>query len=73
MTATYGVVTRPRGVARPRRGRGRGDPRWNQRSLSSAQLAHEYGLTDVDGSQPDVWRFLAEAREPVDGAPDDYR
>ncbi len=32
--------------------------RWNQRSVSSAQLAKEYGFTDLDGSQPDVWRSL---------------
>jgi NAD(P)-dependent dehydrogenase (short-subunit alcohol dehydrogenase family) len=29
--------------------------RWNQRSASSAELAHEYGFTDVDGRQPDAW------------------
>jgi NAD(P)-dependent dehydrogenase (short-subunit alcohol dehydrogenase family) len=29
--------------------------RWNQRSVSSAHLAREYGFTDVDGSQPDSW------------------
>lgn len=29
--------------------------RWNQRSVSSAQLAREYGCTDIDGSQPDSW------------------
>ena len=29
--------------------------RWNQRSVSSADLAREYGFTDVDGSQPDSW------------------
>lgn len=32
--------------------------RWNQRSVSSAQLASEYGFTDIDGSQPDVWRDM---------------
>ena len=32
--------------------------RWNQQSVNSAQLAHEYGFTDLDGSQPDVWRFI---------------
>src|SRR5207245_335468 len=37
--------------------------RWNQRSLTSAQLAREYGFTDVDGSQPDIWRFIEEVRE----------
>jgi NAD(P)-dependent dehydrogenase (short-subunit alcohol dehydrogenase family) len=30
--------------------------RWNQTSVTSAQLAREYGFTDIDGSQPDVWR-----------------
>ncbi|KUI26667.1 short-chain dehydrogenase [Mycobacterium sp. IS-1742] len=29
--------------------------RWNQRSVTSAQLAREYGFTDVDGRQPDGW------------------
>lgn len=37
--------------------------RWNQQSLTSGQLAHEYGFTDVDGSRPDVWRFIEEVRE----------
>jgi NAD(P)-dependent dehydrogenase (short-subunit alcohol dehydrogenase family) len=48
--------------------------RWNQRSVTSGQLALEYGFTDVDGSQPDVWRFMEEIREPgLDASPDDYR
>ena len=38
--------------------------RWNQRSVSSGQLAHEYGFTDLDGSQPDIWRYIEEVREP---------
>ncbi len=29
--------------------------RWNQRSLTAAELARHYGFTDVDGSQPDAW------------------
>ncbi len=29
--------------------------RWNQKSVSSGQLAHEYGFTDIDGTQPDSW------------------
>jgi NAD(P)-dependent dehydrogenase (short-subunit alcohol dehydrogenase family) len=37
--------------------------RWHQKSVSSGQLAHEYGFTDVDGSQPDVWRYIEEIRE----------
>ena len=48
--------------------------RWNQRSLSSGQLAHEYGFTDIDGSQPHIWRYIEEVRERgLDGNPDDYR
>jgi NAD(P)-dependent dehydrogenase (short-subunit alcohol dehydrogenase family) len=29
--------------------------RWNQASVSSAELARQYGFTDVDGTQPDSW------------------
>jgi NAD(P)-dependent dehydrogenase (short-subunit alcohol dehydrogenase family) len=29
--------------------------RWNQRSLTAAELAREYGFTDLDGTQPDAW------------------
>ncbi|MGH3675629.1 MAG: SDR family oxidoreductase [Mycobacterium sp.] len=29
--------------------------RWNQRSVTSAELAREYGFTDVDGRRPDGW------------------
>ena len=36
--------------------------RWNQQSVTSGQLSHEYGFTDVDGSQPDIWPELD--REP---------
>lgn len=37
--------------------------RWNGESLSSGQLAKEYGFTDVDGSQPDAWRYLVEIQD----------
>ena len=37
--------------------------RWNQRSLSTGELARHYGFTDVDGSQPDIWRYITEVRE----------
>jgi NAD(P)-dependent dehydrogenase (short-subunit alcohol dehydrogenase family) len=33
-------------------------PRWNQRSVTSGQLAAQYGFTDLDGSRPDVWRYI---------------
>jgi NAD(P)-dependent dehydrogenase (short-subunit alcohol dehydrogenase family) len=32
--------------------------RWNQKSVSAEQLAHEYGFTDVDGTQPDSWAHI---------------
>jgi NAD(P)-dependent dehydrogenase (short-subunit alcohol dehydrogenase family) len=37
--------------------------RWNGRSLSSGRLAKEYGFTDLDGSQPDAWRYLVEVQD----------
>ena len=43
-----------------------GDPdvsRWNGQSLSSGQLAQVYGFTDVDGTQPDCWRYMVEIVE----------
>jgi NAD(P)-dependent dehydrogenase (short-subunit alcohol dehydrogenase family) len=43
-----------------------GDPevaRWHGQSLSSGQLAKVYGFTDLDGSQPDAWRYLREVQD----------
>ncbi len=37
--------------------------RWNGKSLSSGQLAKVYGFTDLDGSQPDAWRYLVEVQD----------
>lgn len=37
--------------------------RWNGRSLSSGELARGYGFTDLDGSQPDCFRYLVEVQE----------
>lgn len=37
--------------------------RWNGMSLSSGQLAKVYGFTDLDGSQPDAWRYLVEVQD----------
>lgn len=37
--------------------------RWNGKSLSTGQLAKVYGFTDIDGSQPDAWRYLVEVQE----------
>ena len=38
--------------------------RWNGQSLSSGQLARVYGFTDIDGSQPDAWRYIVEVQDP---------
>ena len=54
-----------------------GDPkvsRWRGRVLSSADLGRAYGVTDVDGSQPDCWRYTVEVENkglPAD--PTGYR
>lgn len=32
-------------------------------ALSSGQLAQIYGFTDVDGRQPDAWRYLVEVQD----------
>ncbi len=48
--------------------------RWNGRSVSAGELAPIYGFTDVDGTQPDCWRYLVEVQEaglPAD--PTGYR
>jgi NAD(P)-dependent dehydrogenase (short-subunit alcohol dehydrogenase family) len=45
--------------------------RWNGQSLSSGGLAKVYGFTDIDGSQPDAWRYLVEVQDagrPADTA-----
>jgi NAD(P)-dependent dehydrogenase (short-subunit alcohol dehydrogenase family) len=33
-------------------------------SFSSGALAREYGFTDLDGSQPDCWRYMVEVQDP---------
>ncbi|QMV39970.1 SDR family oxidoreductase [Cohnella cholangitidis] len=43
-----------------------GDPevaRWNGQSVSSGKLAQTYGFRDLDGSQPDCWRYLVEVQD----------
>ncbi|MEV8564324.1 SDR family oxidoreductase [Streptomyces sp. NPDC051322] len=37
-----------------------GRARWNGQSLSSGQLAKEYGFTDADGSRPDGWGYITD-------------
>jgi NAD(P)-dependent dehydrogenase (short-subunit alcohol dehydrogenase family) len=54
-----------------------GDPhvaRRNGGSFSSGELAREYGFTDLDGSQPDCWRYMVDVQDaglPAD--PTGYR
>jgi NAD(P)-dependent dehydrogenase (short-subunit alcohol dehydrogenase family) len=38
--------------------------RHNGGSFSSGGLARQYGFTDVDGSQPDCWRYMVEVQDP---------
>jgi NAD(P)-dependent dehydrogenase (short-subunit alcohol dehydrogenase family) len=42
--------------------------RWNGQSLSSGGLAQVYGFTDLDGTQPDCWRYMVEVVDR-EGAP----
>jgi NAD(P)-dependent dehydrogenase (short-subunit alcohol dehydrogenase family) len=37
--------------------------RHNGESLSSGELAKLYGFTDLDGSQPDCWRYMVEVQD----------
>jgi NAD(P)-dependent dehydrogenase (short-subunit alcohol dehydrogenase family) len=37
--------------------------RWNGKSVSSGELAKVYGFTDLDGSQPDAWRYMVEVQD----------
>jgi NAD(P)-dependent dehydrogenase (short-subunit alcohol dehydrogenase family) len=42
-----------------------GRARWNGRSVDSGALAREYGYTDVDGTQPDIWPIISAANPPA--------
>lgn len=37
--------------------------RWSGQALSSGQLAKAFGFTDLDGSQPDAWRYVVEVQD----------
>jgi len=51
-----------------------GVSRRNGGSFSSGELAREYGFTDLDGSQPDCWRYMVEVQDPGKPAdPTGYR
>ena len=51
-----------------------GIARYAGETLTSAELARVYGLTDVDGSRPDCWRHLEEVdRHGLSPRPERYR
>ncbi|MER7624216.1 SDR family oxidoreductase [Streptomyces sp. NPDC126503] len=50
-----------------------GRARWNGQSLSSGQLAKEYGFTDADGSRPDAWGYIIAKETDPAVSVDDYR
>jgi hypothetical protein len=47
--------------------------RWNQKSVTSGQLASEYGFTDVDGSRPDIWCYMDMRERGLDANIEDFR
>ena len=47
--------------------------RWNQKSVTSGQLASEYGFTDIDGSRPDLWRYVVDQERGERSDMKDYR
>ncbi len=38
--------------------------RWSGLGVSSGELAQVYGVRDLDGSQPDCWRYMREVQDP---------
>ena len=40
-------------------------PPAERRLVLVRRLAREYGFTDLDGSQPDCWRYMVEVQDPV--------
>jgi NAD(P)-dependent dehydrogenase (short-subunit alcohol dehydrogenase family) len=48
--------------------------KWSKKSVSSGELARDYGFKDLDGSQPDIWRYIEEVRAgSLDANVNDYR
>ena len=54
-------------TADPERGR------WNQRSTTAGELSRHYGFTDVDGSRPDAWAYMAAAERTPEADPRQFR
>ena len=47
--------------------------RWNQQSVTSGELAREFGFTDLDGTRPDVWRYTEDSDAGIQGSLESYR
>lgn len=47
--------------------------RWNQRSVTAGELSRHYGFTDVDGSRPDAWAYMAAAEQDPSADPNHHR
>lgn len=47
--------------------------RWNQITTTSGDVAEAYGFTDVDGSRPQVWRYIDDEANGRAGALASYR
>ena len=47
--------------------------RWNQQTVTSGQLAREYGFTDLDGSRPEIWRYMDDRERGVNASREHYR
>jgi NAD(P)-dependent dehydrogenase (short-subunit alcohol dehydrogenase family) len=47
--------------------------RTDQKPVTSGQLATEYGFTDIDRSQPDIWRHMEVRERGLEADPKDYR
>ncbi len=47
--------------------------RWNQKSVSSGQLAKIYGFRDIDNSQPQIWEFMLDSLTIKNLDPKKYR
>jgi hypothetical protein len=41
--------------------------------VTSGQLAVTYGFTDIDGSRPDVWRYMEDVEAGRDADLENYR
>ena len=50
-----------------------GRHRWHAQTVDSGTLAKDYGFTDLDGSRPDVWRYMEVTEGGAEADPADFR